>query len=149
MQKKQTQSRAHSDQLDHTKPLQGSFAKTSLDSHLPWKNGEDTHFGPHSGKGPRGYRRSDDRIREDINEMLTRHPEVDASEIDVSVKNAVVTLSGTIESRHMKRLAEDCAEMVSGVVDVNNQLRIDATLADRGHTSESGAQESTSRSARF
>ena len=28
--------------------------------------------GPHIGKGPRGYKRSDDRIREDVNERLTR-----------------------------------------------------------------------------
>lgn len=125
-----------------SKPLQPSFAKTSLDSHLPWNSG------PHSGKGPKGYRRADDRILEDINEALTRHPEIDASEIKVRVENAVVTLSGTIESRQMKRLAEDCVEEVTGVEDVNNELRIDATLSSRARTSEFGAQESTSRSVR-
>lgn len=124
------------------KPLQPSFAKTSLDSHKPWGPG------PHSGKGPKGYRRSDDRILEDINESLTRHPEIDASEVKVEVKNSVVTLSGTIESRQMKRLAEDCAEEVSGVEDVNNELRIDATFSSRARTSEFGALESTSRSVR-
>lgn len=124
------------------KPLQPSFAKPSVDSHLPWDSG------PHSGKGPKGYRRADDRILEDVNEELTRHPEIDASEIKVGVKNAVVTLAGTIESRHMKRLAEDCAERVAGVEDVNNELRIDATLSSRSRTSEFGALESTSRSVR-
>lgn len=124
------------------KPLQRSFAKTSLDSHLPWNSG------PHSGKGPKGYRRSDDRILEDINEALTRHPEIDASNINVEVQNAVVTLSGTIESRQIKRLAEDCAEVVAGVDDVNNELRIDATLSSRSRTNEFAARESTSRSVR-
>ena len=131
----------HQSDLD-PKPLQPSFAKTSLDSHLPWNSG------PHSGKGPKGYRRPDDRILEDINEALTRHPEIDASNINVEVRNAVVTLSGTIESRQMKRLAEDCAEVVAGVDDVNNELRIDATLSSRSRTNEFAAQESTSRSVR-
>ncbi len=131
----------HQSDLD-SKPLQPSFAKTSLDSHFPWNSG------PHSGKGPKGYRRSDDRILEDINEALTRHAEIDASNIHVEVKNAVVTLTGSIESRQMKRLAEDCAEAVAGIEDVNNELRIDATLSSRSRTNEFAAQESTSRSVR-
>lgn len=122
--------------------LQPSFAKTSLDSHLLWR------AGPHAGKGPKNYRRADERILEDVNEALTRHPEVDASEIKVAVNDSIVTLSGTIDSRHLKRLAEDCLEEVSGIKDVNNELRIDATLATRARTSESGARESTSRSVR-
>ena len=128
--------------LDHSEPLQPSFAKTSLDSHLAWR------AGPHTGKGPKNYRRADDRILEDVNEALTRHPEIDASEIKVVVKDSVVTLSGTIDSRQMKRLAEDCLEEVNGIKDVNNELRIDATLTTRARTSESGARESTSRSVR-
>ena len=41
----------------------------------------------HVGRGPKGYRRSDERIEEDINEQLPRHPEIDAREIEVKVKN--------------------------------------------------------------
>lgn len=131
----------HQSNLD-SKPLQRSFANASIDSHLAWNSG------PHSGKGPKGYRRSDERILEDINEALTRHAEIDASDINVEVTNSVVTLTGTIESRQMKRLAEDCAEAVVGVEDVNNELRIDATLSSRSRTNEFAAQESTSRSVR-
>jgi len=79
--------------------------------------------GRHAGRGPKGYQRSDDRIREDICERLTRHPEIDASEIDIQVKDGEVTLVGTVERREMKRMAEDVAEEVSGVKDVHNQLR--------------------------
>ena len=39
------------------------------------------------GRGPKGDRCSDERIEEDINEQLARHPEIDASEIEVKVKN--------------------------------------------------------------
>lgn len=92
--------------------------------------------GPHSGKGPVGFQRSDDRIRELVCEALTDDGEVDASHIEVTVKGGEVTLTGAIEDRRMKRLAEDCVEAVPGVKDVHNQLRIGppAMAADRsGH----------------
>jgi osmotically-inducible protein OsmY len=80
--------------------------------------------GPYVGKGPSGYRRSDERIREDINDRLTEHPYIDATHINVTVKNGEVTLDGSVESREMKRMAEDCAEWVSGVSDVQNHIRV-------------------------
>jgi osmotically-inducible protein OsmY len=76
------------------------------------------------GRGPKGYRPSDERIREQVNERLTMHPEVDASEVDVRVEKGMVTLTGTVEDRHAKRLAEDIAEDVFGVDDVRNELRV-------------------------
>jgi hypothetical protein len=77
------------------------------------------------GRGPKGYRRSDERIREDVSDELFRHPEIDASEIEVQVQGGEVTLTGKVEDRHQKRLAEDLAERVSGVDDVHNQLKVD------------------------
>jgi hypothetical protein len=79
--------------------------------------------GKYFGRGPKSYRRSDERIREDINEELTRNPNVDATEVEVSVKDGEVTLTGTVENRHDKREAEECAYRVSGVRDVHNHLR--------------------------
>jgi osmotically-inducible protein OsmY len=80
--------------------------------------------GVHRGRGPKGYTRSDERIREDVNDRLSDDPFVDASEIEVSVSSCEVTLSGTVDSREAKRRAEDIAEQVSGVRHVQNNLRV-------------------------
>jgi len=77
-----------------------------------------------AGRGPKGYRRPDARIEEDVCEALTRHPDIDASDIEVRVQNGEVTLSGTVDERRDKRLAEDITEWVSGVADVHNELRV-------------------------
>ena len=78
----------------------------------------------HYGRGPKGYTRSDERIREDVNDRLTDDWVVDASDIEVAVRNGDVTLSGTVDSRQAKRRAEDCAESASGVRNVQNNLRV-------------------------
>jgi hypothetical protein len=80
--------------------------------------------GPHAGRGPRGYQRSDERIREDVCDVLCGHGFIDASEIEVAVLNGEVTLSGVVRERPQKRMAEDAAEQVSGVREVHNQLRV-------------------------
>ena len=80
--------------------------------------------GQHRGRGPKGYTRSDDRIREDLCDRLTADPFVDASDIEISVSSCEVTLSGTIDSREAKRRAEDIADRVSGVSHVQNNLRV-------------------------
>jgi osmotically-inducible protein OsmY len=49
---------------------------------------------------------------------------VDASEIEIEVKNCEVTLKGTVDNRQAKRMAEDVAESCSGVKEVHNQLRV-------------------------
>lgn len=77
----------------------------------------------HRGKGPKGYRRSDDRINEDVSDRLADDPFLDASEISVSVVDGEVTLDGTVEQRSDKRRAEDCTDSVSGVKHVQNNIR--------------------------
>ena len=79
------------------------------------------------GVGPKGYRRSDERIREEVCEALARHPGVDASDIEVSVLNGHVTLAGTVENRWMKRQAQDAVEYVPGVEDTRIELTIAAS----------------------
>lgn len=96
--------------------------------------GQGAQRGQHAGRGPKGYRRSDERIEEDVNEELTRHPEIDASEIEVRVQSGEVTLTGTVENRQAKRLAEDLVERVFGVTDVHNQIRV-ASSPSQGETS--------------
>jgi osmotically-inducible protein OsmY len=91
--------------------------------------------GKHRGRGPKGYARSDDRIREDVSDRLSDDPMVDASDIEVTVSGREVTLSGTVDSREARRRAEDCAEDVSGVSYVQNNLRV----RQEGMSSSAGA----------
>jgi hypothetical protein len=84
----------------------------------------ETRRGTYAGRGPRGYRRSDERISEDINDRLTDDWRVDASDVEVTVNNGMITLTGRVGSREEKRRAENIAESVSGVTDVSNQLRV-------------------------
>lgn len=81
----------------------------------------------HRGRGPKGYVRSDERIREDVCDRLSDDPIVDASNIDVLVAGSEVTLSGTVESREERRRAEECVERISGVSHVQNNLRVSAS----------------------
>src|SRR5262245_25414956 len=55
--------------------------------------------GPYSGRGPRGYRRSDERIREDICDRLCEHGGIDASNVEVQVVGTEVTLLGFVPTR--------------------------------------------------
>ncbi|MGH1560504.1 BON domain-containing protein [Caulobacter segnis] len=54
--------------------------------------------GEHRGRGPKGYRRSDERIREDVSDRLTDDSWLDAHGVEVSVSDGDVTLSGTVRS---------------------------------------------------
>jgi hypothetical protein len=111
-------------------------------------------MGRHAGRGPKGYRRSDDRIREDVNDRLTAHPDIDASEIEVRVQSGEVTLTGVVEDRRTKRMAEDAIEDVTGVDDVHNQLKVrhgflaglTGEKADEREVSRAAVREGTSRS---
>lgn len=100
----------------------GSYERTFY----PYARASPSAFilGPNVGRGPKGYRRSDERITEDVCERLTWHGDLDASAIEVHVENGEVTLEGTVESRQAKRIAEDLAESVLGVRDVHNRLYI-------------------------
>jgi hypothetical protein len=80
--------------------------------------------GPHAGRGPRNWRRSDERILEEVSDRLTDDPEVDASEIEVTVAEGEVTLKGKVNDRAARRRAEDIATAVGGVTHVQNDLRI-------------------------
>jgi osmotically-inducible protein OsmY len=103
------------------------------------------------GKGPKNYSRSDERIKEDINDRLSDDPFIDASDIDVTVTNAEVTLTGTVDHRSTKRRAEDLAESVSGVKNVENRLRVgqytgsqNAGLSGMNNPSGSSGSQSSS-----
>jgi hypothetical protein len=103
-----------------------------------WRSGQ------HTGRGPKGYQRSDERIREDICERLTQHGDIDARDIEVKVAGREITLTGTVPDRPAKRMAEDLAEAVSGVTDVHNQLRVNQD-ARPGHQTPGHADARTGR----
>jgi osmotically-inducible protein OsmY len=81
----------------------------------------------HRGRGPKGYRRSDERIKEDVSDRLGDDHYLDASDVEVVVADTEVTLTGTVNSRNDKRRAEDIADAVSGVSNVENRLRVKQT----------------------
>jgi hypothetical protein len=101
-------------------------------SHPGWESTR----GPYVGIGPRGYRRSDERIREDVCERFSEHGQLDPSDVEVAVREGEVLLSGTVSTRAQKRLAEEIADYVFGVIEVHNHLRVQRVAA--------GAASSTS-----
>lgn len=86
--------------------------------------------GGRRGRGPRAQvpadpsASDDERIRAEVVQRLAEDWYVDASDIAVSVENGEVRLTGSVENRPEKRLAEDCADDVAGVHDVVNNLSI-------------------------
>lgn len=128
---------------DH--PLQrGGYARTAYPYQRSFRGSEerggegyygDRHAeGEFRGKGPRGYQRADERIQEDVNDRLSEDPRLDATDIEVSVSSSEVTLWGEVSNRADKRRAEDCVESVSGVTNVQNNLRIHQQPDDRNAT---------------
>lgn len=72
------------------------------------------------GKGPKGYRPRDDRVQELVCERLTEDPELDASELSITVECDIVKVSGAIQSTRMRdRVLSDIRDVhgVIGVVD--------------------------------
>jgi osmotically-inducible protein OsmY len=74
------------------------------------------------GKGPRGWKRPDHRILDEVCEILARDSAIDATGIEVRVQEGVVYLKGHVPSRQIKRLSELAIENLLGVTDVVNQL---------------------------
>jgi osmotically-inducible protein OsmY len=107
------------------------------------RNRERDYSGGFRGKGPSDYRRSQDRIREDICDRLTDDDRIDASHVRVQMEDDAVILSGTVNTREEKRRAEDLVESISGVRNVENRLRVGrsndmSSHEYTGNTSEAG-----------
>ena len=99
----------------------------------------------HRGKGPKNYQRSEERIREDVCDRLSDDYVIDASDIDIKVNGSEVILSGTVDSRNEKRRAEDLAESVSGVTNVQNQLRVSSSSMPGSSSTSSSMAGSSSK----
>ncbi len=80
--------------------------------------------GTFRGRGPKGYERSDERLREMICERLTDDPRIDASDVNIDVRDKIVKLSGVVSDRRTKYEIEDLVERCGGVKDIDNQVRV-------------------------
>jgi len=115
---------------------------------LNYKEAEDdpyfSHLHPHEAEGGfwqrlrdrlshalhlRGARpaipsRPDDRLARDVELALLYRGDLDASDVEIRVQDAEVTLEGTVTDRRSKRVAEEVAAAVEGVRGVHNRLTI-------------------------
>jgi osmotically-inducible protein OsmY len=94
----------------------------------------------HRGRGPKGYERSDERLKEMICERLTDDPNIDASEVTIEIDNKVVKLTGTVEDRRIKYMIEDAIEQIGGVRDIDNQLRVQSFTGSQSQQSSQSSQ---------
>lgn len=92
------------------------------------------------GLGPQTYKRSDDRIRDDVCERLTDSERIDASNVTIDVNQGAVTLSGTVPERHMRYAAEDLVDDALGVESINNQLRVQSASTGQSTTTGVGGR---------
>lgn len=83
------------------------------------------------GRAPRAYRRPDERILDDVCERIGRSP-ADGDEVEVEVREGVVTLKGRVPTRLDRRMIEDVADGVFGVDEVHNQIRVARAVQPTG-----------------
>lgn len=76
---------------------------------------------PFLNKGPRGYVRRDERIWEDVCDELAAGY-LDASNVEVFVRDGVVELRGFVTDQRARRRAEELAAGCRGVRGLDNQL---------------------------
>lgn len=78
--------------------------------------------------------KTDSQIQKDVQAELKWHPSLKASEIGVTVRNGIVTLSGTVDSYSKKLEAEAAARNIDGVKAVAEDLEVrvfpDVTKSD-------------------
>jgi osmotically-inducible protein OsmY len=75
--------------------------------------------------------RNDKVIQEDVGEELRWDPDLDGTNITVSVKDGVVTLTGFVKSLPHKYEAESAAKRVAGVRAVVNDLEVRLPAIDQ------------------
>ena len=99
------------------------------------------------GRAPRGYQRSDERIKEDICDRLMQSW-IDAENVELHVSMGEVVLQGSVDDRPAKRAIEDLVEQVLGVKDVQNQIRVQRagsqpSMGSLGASSQSSSSSSS------
>jgi hypothetical protein len=106
-------------ETDISRIPQSRWDSSGLSGKMEEEKSRDFHF---SGFGPKGYKRQDDKIYEDICEFLTKDRNIDATDITVKVHDGIVYLSGEIRDRMMKNNVEFLLSEISGVREIINDL---------------------------
>jgi osmotically-inducible protein OsmY len=75
--------------------------------------------------------RSDSDIKKDVEDELRWDPDIDSTDIAVSVKSGVVTLTGFVHHYNDKYEAEVAAKRVAGVVGVANDIEVRLAAIDQ------------------
>jgi len=104
-----------------------------------------TLHGPYSGRGPKGYRRSDQQLIDEASQRLERDGYIDATEIEVTAQDGIITLRGTVPDRRIKRRAEECVESVYSVRDVMNELRVSPQSGEQSQSSQASQRSQSTR----
>jgi hyperosmotically inducible periplasmic protein len=76
-----------------------------------------------------GERVADLEIKADIDDALSKSPDLKDKHIDVQVKNRIVTLGGTLETAALKYNPEQISWQTSGVKGVMNNIMVTNTAA--------------------
>ena len=108
--------------LNETPPLSCRIVPRELENRHP----------SFAGKGPNRWVRSDEHIRDDVCSSLTRHRDVDPSDIEIGVVHGTVILSGTIADAVQKRLVESIVSGVIGVREIQSEIHVESD-SDASH----------------
>jgi osmotically-inducible protein OsmY len=128
--------------------LAGAYGRDPQGSSRNYGRSYGQNFGSSSGtqsfrgRGPQGYQRSDERLKEMICERLTDDPAIDASNVTIDVTGQVVKLTGMVDDRSTKYEIEELVERMGGVKDIDNQLRVQSS---RSGFQSSGTQSGSSQ----
>lgn len=94
---------SHNQHNDYGREARGR--RQGADRPFDYRDDDGSQRSSYWGQGPEGYQRSDERILEDINDRLTWHGNLNATQILVTVTKGKVTLEGMVEDREQKRMA--------------------------------------------
>lgn len=64
-------------------------------------------------------------IRKYLRDKLHAHAHLDDSKVEITVTGGRIVLAGTVESEWAKRCAQEIAEAIAGVSEVDNRLRLE------------------------
>lgn len=131
----------YADREAHERYNREHFPQGNYDLTSEWRGNGPRLAGPHRGKGPKNFTRSDERLKEHVNELLMEHDEIDATHVDVEVKNGEVSVTGTVEDRQQRRAIEDLVECMAGVKDVHISIKI--ADRDQRHTGANSRPHNT------